>query len=67
MTKGRLSHVEHFDSKAEVETYVRNLPIKRSFFMAAFYMQNFQTMFKPRIVILLSWDGFPLHILTLRS
>ena len=52
MTHGKLTQVAHFDSKAEVETYVRGLPIKSVFYMAAFYMQNFLTMFKPRMVCL---------------
>lgn len=50
MTQGKLTYVEHFDSKAQVETYIRGLPIKSVFYMAAFYMQNFLAMIRPRMV-----------------
>jgi len=50
MTDGKLSGVQHFDSKAAVETYIRNLPIKSAFYMPAFYTQNFLVMFKPKPV-----------------
>ena len=50
MTEGKLTGVKPFDSKAEVETYIRGLPIKSAFYMPAFYMQNMTSMFKPRKV-----------------
>lgn len=50
MTGGKLSGVQHFDSKASVETYIRGLPIKSAFYMPAFYMQNFNVIFKPKPV-----------------
>ena len=50
MTGGRLSGVKHFDSKAEVEIYIRDLPIKCAFYMPACYMQNMTVMFKPKRV-----------------
>lgn len=50
MTKGKLSGVKHFDSKAEVESYIRGLPIKSVFYMPAFYMQNMTSLFKPKPV-----------------
>lgn len=50
MTEGKLSGVKHFDSKAEVETYIRGLPIKSVFYMPAFYMQNMTRLFKPKVV-----------------
>ncbi|KAK4936374.1 hypothetical protein LTR10_022748 [Elasticomyces elasticus] len=37
----------HFDSKAEVEEYVRSLPLTSVYFMAGFYMQNFLVLLKP--------------------
>ena len=52
MTVGKLSGVKHFDSKAEVETYIRDLPIKSVFYMPALYMQNMTSLFKPRPVSL---------------
>ncbi|MCJ1458003.1 hypothetical protein MMC28_008372 [Mycoblastus sanguinarius] len=48
MSEGKLTKAHHFDSKAAVETYIRGLPIKSAFFMAGFFMQNMQTMFKPK-------------------
>lgn len=50
MTKGKLSGVKHFDSKAEVETHIRGLPIKSVFYMPAFYMQMMTSLFKPKMV-----------------
>ena len=52
MTEGKLSGVKHFDSKAEVETYIHDLHIKSVFYMPAFYMQNMTSLFKPKPVSL---------------
>lgn len=52
ISKGKFTGLYHFDSKAEVEIYIRGLPIKSLFYMAGFYMQNFQTMFRPKLVSL---------------
>ena len=41
VTKGKWSGVEHFDSKAHVEEYIRSIGIPASFFMPGFYMSNF--------------------------
>lgn len=40
MTNGKLPHVYHFDSKAIVEDYVRELDIPATFFMPGFFMSN---------------------------
>ncbi|TVY44930.1 NmrA-like family domain-containing protein [Lachnellula subtilissima] len=40
LTKGVLSHVTHFDSKAAVEAYIRSIDLPASFFMPGFYMSN---------------------------
>lgn len=40
---GKLAQVIHFDVKAEIEQYIRSLPIKSSFFAPASFMQNFLT------------------------
>jgi uncharacterized protein YbjT (DUF2867 family) len=40
LSKGKLSHVRHFDSKAAVEEYVRKIGIPASFFLAGLYMKN---------------------------
>ncbi|OJJ46841.1 hypothetical protein ASPZODRAFT_131733 [Penicilliopsis zonata CBS 506.65] len=44
LTNGVLSHVYHFDSKAEVEEYIRTLDIKATFFLPGFYMSNIAGM-----------------------
>ncbi|KIW17658.1 hypothetical protein PV08_04853 [Exophiala spinifera] len=38
----------HFDSKAEVEEYIRALPLTASFFMPGWFMQNFVKVMKPK-------------------
>jgi len=54
-SKGKYTRVEGFDSKAEVETYIRELGkdpkvgLKSAFFAPGSFMQNFQHM-KPRPV-----------------
>lgn len=40
MSRGSLPHVYHFDSKATVEEYIRELGIPAAFFMPGFYMSN---------------------------
>lgn len=44
-TKGRLTHVPHFDGKAKVEKYIRSSGIECSFVLAGYYMSNFTQMF----------------------
>ncbi len=39
-TKGKLSKVAHFDSKAHVEDYIRSIDLPASFYMPGFYMSN---------------------------
>jgi uncharacterized protein YbjT (DUF2867 family) len=39
---------ESFESKAEVEDYIRTLPIKSAFFAPGSFMQNFSSNMKPR-------------------
>ncbi|KAF3051280.1 hypothetical protein E8E11_010883 [Didymella keratinophila] len=46
---GILKNVEHFDDKAEIEAYIRSLPVKSAFFAPASFMQNLQSHFmRPR-------------------
>ena len=40
MTGGKFPKVEHFDSKANVEQYIRDLGIPATFFMPGFFMSN---------------------------
>jgi uncharacterized protein YbjT (DUF2867 family) len=48
ISNGTLKNVEHFDDKAEIEAYIRSLPIKSSFFAPASFMQNYLTHMRPR-------------------
>ena len=45
-SKGRLTHVPHFDSKANVEKYIRASGVGCSFVLPGYYMSNFTSMFK---------------------
>ncbi|KAH7393167.1 hypothetical protein BKA64DRAFT_755184 [Cadophora sp. MPI-SDFR-AT-0126] len=49
MSNGKAAF-SHFDSKAEVEEYIRTLPILSAFFMAGWYMQNHIAYMRPRAV-----------------
>jgi len=40
LTGGKLSQVHHFDSKAEVEKYIRSIGVPSSFFLPGFFMSN---------------------------
>lgn len=40
LSKGTLTHVYHFDSKADVEEYARTSGVPSTFFHAGFYMSN---------------------------
>ncbi|KAF2822642.1 NAD(P)-binding protein [Ophiobolus disseminans] len=48
ISNGKLKNVEHFDDKAEIEEYIRSLPVKSAFFAPACFMQNFKTHLVPR-------------------
>ncbi|OJJ89300.1 NmrA/HSCARG family protein [Aspergillus glaucus CBS 516.65] len=43
-SKGRLTHVPHFDSKANVEKYIRASGVGCSFVLPGYYMGNFTQM-----------------------
>lgn len=44
LTNGKFPNVEHFDSKAAVEQYIRDIGVPATFFMPGFFMSNFETM-----------------------
>lgn len=50
MSNGEITAAKHFDSKAEVEAYIRTLNIRSMFFMLSWYMQNNMTFMKPEFV-----------------
>jgi hypothetical protein len=48
LSNGKYSHVHLFESKYEVEQYIRKLPIKSSHFVPAHFYQNIHTQYKPK-------------------
>ncbi|KAE8378919.1 hypothetical protein BDV26DRAFT_280683 [Aspergillus bertholletiae] len=45
-TNGRLSHVPHFDGKAEIERYIRASGVPCTFVLAGYFMLNYLQMLK---------------------
>jgi uncharacterized protein YbjT (DUF2867 family) len=43
-TKGRLTHVPHFDGKAQVEKHIRDSGVPCTFVLAGYYMSNYIQM-----------------------
>ncbi|KAH7370774.1 hypothetical protein BKA65DRAFT_532344 [Rhexocercosporidium sp. MPI-PUGE-AT-0058] len=41
LSGGKYTKVTPFDAKAQIETYIRSLPIKSAFFAGGFFMENF--------------------------
>jgi uncharacterized protein YbjT (DUF2867 family) len=50
ISNGKYTHVDSFDVKAEVEDYIRSLPIKSAFYAPGSFMQNFLTASAPQPV-----------------
>ena len=48
LSGGKYTKVYGFDAKAEVEDYIRTLPIKSAFFAPGSFMQNFKSVMAPR-------------------
>ncbi|KAF2191861.1 NAD(P)-binding protein [Zopfia rhizophila CBS 207.26] len=48
ISSGKLQHVEHFDDKAEIEQYIRGLPVKSAFYAPRSFMQNFFSKIAPK-------------------
>ncbi len=48
ITSGKFPNVDFFESKYNVEQYIRTIPIKSSFFIPASFMQNFKGRQAPR-------------------
>lgn len=44
VTNGRLSHVPHFDAKADVEQYIISTGIPCTFVLAGYFMSNYTQM-----------------------
>ncbi|KAJ4249797.1 hypothetical protein NW762_012139 [Fusarium torreyae] len=47
MSEDEKVRVEHFETKAQVEEYIRTLDIKSTFFMPGWFMQNHVSILKP--------------------
>ncbi|KKZ64783.1 hypothetical protein EMCG_09324 [[Emmonsia] crescens] len=45
-TQGRLPHVDHFDGKADIEKYIRDIGLPATFVLAGYYMSNFEMFLK---------------------
>ncbi|KAH7324241.1 hypothetical protein B0I35DRAFT_406073 [Stachybotrys elegans] len=41
LTNGRLTHLKHFDGKAQIEQYARDSGVPSTFVLAGFFMSNF--------------------------
>jgi len=50
LSGGKYTKVQGFDGKAIVEEYIRQQPIKSAFFAPGSFMQNYNSMMKPRAV-----------------
>ncbi len=50
MTNGKITGAQSFDTKAEVEEYIRGLHIKSVFFMPGWFMQNHLKIMRPQLV-----------------
>ncbi|KAI0968337.1 hypothetical protein F4678DRAFT_464405 [Xylaria arbuscula] len=63
MSGGKITTMDHFDSKAEVEAYIRTLDIKSTFFLPGWFMQNHLTQMRPKLesdgtyLLSLPWGG----------
>lgn len=44
ITNGRLTHVPHFDGKADIEEYIKSTGITSAFVLPGYYMSNYQQM-----------------------
>ncbi|KAE8149365.1 NAD(P)-binding protein [Aspergillus avenaceus] len=45
-TAGKLSHVPHFDGKADIEKYIRASGVPSTFVLAGYFMNNYLQMFR---------------------
>ena len=41
-TNGRLSHVHHFEAKADIEEYIKKIGVPASFYLPGYFMSNFK-------------------------
>lgn len=43
---GRLTHIKHFEGKAEIEEYIRQINVPATFVLPGFFMSNLFTMIR---------------------
>ncbi|KAK7900023.1 hypothetical protein LTR67_003769 [Exophiala xenobiotica] len=48
LSNNKYTKVPSFDAKADVEAYIRTLPLRSAFFAPGSFMQNFQSIMAPR-------------------
>jgi uncharacterized protein YbjT (DUF2867 family) len=44
---GRLTHVPHFDGKAEIEQYIRDSGVPCTFYLPGYFMSNLEQAIRP--------------------
>jgi uncharacterized protein YbjT (DUF2867 family) len=54
-SNGRLTHVPHFDKKAEIEQYIRDSGVPATFYLPGYFMSNFEQMIRPGQDGVLTW------------
>ncbi|KAK3903310.1 NmrA-like family domain-containing protein 1 [Staphylotrichum tortipilum] len=47
-SRGRLTHVPHFDAKADIEQYIRGTGVPSTFVLPGYFMSNFTHMLRPK-------------------
>ena len=48
ISNGKYTTMNHYEAKAQIERYIRSLPIKSAFYSPCFFMSNFHAFFPPR-------------------
>jgi uncharacterized protein YbjT (DUF2867 family) len=46
-SKGRLTHVPHFDGKADIEQYIRDSGVPATFYLPGYFMSNLDMAIRP--------------------
>jgi uncharacterized protein YbjT (DUF2867 family) len=54
-SNGRLTHVPHFDGKADIEQYIRDSGVPSTFYLPGYFMSNLEMMIKPGQDGVLTW------------
>ncbi|KAH7066177.1 putative NmrA family transcriptional regulator [Paraphoma chrysanthemicola] len=52
---GRLTHVPHFDGKADIEQYIRDIGVPATFYLPGYFMSNLEQMIRPGQDGALTW------------